>query len=308
MVVAGFDLAGNFGGELAALGAAFLWASASVLYGRIGRYLSPPKMNLLKNLIALILILGILLPGGDLITGIDRFAMLLLLVSGAIGIGMGDSLYFGALKHIGARRSLLIMALSPPITGIIAAVFLDEGLPAGAWLGVWLTVAGVAWVITERDTGPDCGNSPKTLGATLAVLASAGQAAGAVLSHAAFLHMNISPLRSALLRLTGGIVGAFIFMPLFRKTDGHGFRNLNSTRRWLTVLFTVFIGTFMGIWLQQVSLKHTAAGVAQTLFATSPLFVLPIVVLMGEKVNIRAVLGVLLAIAGVGFLFGFQSP
>jgi hypothetical protein len=41
-----------------------------------------------------------------------------------------------------------------------------------------------------------------------------GQAAGAVLSHAAFLHMNISPLRSALLRLIGGIVGVLIFMPL----------------------------------------------------------------------------------------------
>ena len=53
----------NILGELTALGAAFLWAAASVLYERIGGYLSPPKMNLLKNIIASALLLGILLPG-----------------------------------------------------------------------------------------------------------------------------------------------------------------------------------------------------------------------------------------------------
>ena len=38
----------NFGVELAALGAAFLRAAASVLYGFIGQYLSPSKMNLIN--------------------------------------------------------------------------------------------------------------------------------------------------------------------------------------------------------------------------------------------------------------------
>ena len=64
-----------------------------------------------------------------------------------------------------------------------------------------------------------------------------------------------------------------------------------------------FIGTFLGIWLQQISLKYAAAGVAQTLFSTSPLFVIPIVILTGERVSLRAVLGALLAMIGVGFLF-----
>ena len=62
----------------------------------------------------------------------------------------------------------------------------------------------------------------------------------------------------------------------------------------------------MGIWLQQISLKYAAAGVAQTLFATSPLFVIPIVALMGERISLRAILGVVLAIVGVGFIFSLQ--
>ena len=59
---------------------------------------------------------------------------------------------------------------------------------------------------------------------------------------------------------------------------------------------------YLAIWLQQISLQHTATGVAQTLFATSPVFVLPMVVLMGERVSLRAVCGALAAVAGIALL------
>ena len=68
----------------------------------------------------------------------------------------------------------------------------------------------------------------------------------------------------------------------------------------------MFIGTFLGIWLQQISLKYTAAGVAQTLFATSPLFVIPIVIFTGERVSLRAILGAMLSLVGVGLLFAWR--
>jgi drug/metabolite transporter (DMT)-like permease len=297
----------NFGGELAALGAAFLWAAASVLYGQIGQYLSPLRMNLIKNLVALAMILGVLLPGGGrLFSGIDLFAGILLALSGGIGIGLGDTAYFGALKHIGARRAILLMILSPPITGIFALIFLGENISVGAWLGVMITITGVAWVITERDFAEDVGTNRKTLGIALGLLAAVGQAIGAILSHAAFLHMNISPLRSALLRLIGGTLFVLIFMLVLKDSNGRGYGNLHSFRRWRAMIFTVFIGTFMGIWLQQISLKYAAAGVAQTLFATSPLFVLPIVAVMGEYISLRSLFGAILAIAGVGLIFGLQ--
>ena len=297
----------NFGGELAALGAAFLWAAASVLYGRIGQYLSPLKMNLIKNLIAMAMVVGVLLPGGKgLFSGIDLFAGILLSLSGGIGIGVGDTAYFGALKRLGARRAVLLMILSPPITGILALIFLAESISVGAWLGVMITITGVAWVITERDSAADFGTNHKPLGVALGLLAAVGQAIGAILSHAAFLHMNVSPLRSALLRLFGGTIFVLIVMPVVKDTDGHGYENLHSFRRWRTIMFTVFIGTFMGIWLQQISLKYAAAGVAQTLFATSPLFVIPIVAVMGESISLRALLGATLAIVGIGFIFGLQ--
>jgi drug/metabolite transporter (DMT)-like permease len=60
----------------------------------------------------------------------------------------------------------------------------------------------------------------------------------------------------------------------------------------------------MGISLQQFAFKFANTGVAQTLLSTSPLFILPITVALGEKVSLRAVAGVVVALAGIAMLFG----
>ncbi len=69
------------------------------------------------------------------------------------------------------------------------------------------------------------------------------------------------------------------------------------------IFFAAFAGTYLGIWLQQTAIKFTAAGIAQTLGNTSPLFVLPIAIWMGEQVSLRAILGVAITIGGIGLLF-----
>ena len=70
----------------------------------------------------------------------------------------------------------------------------------------------------------------------------------------------------------------------------------------------LLLGTVGGIWLMQVSAMHAdKAGIAATLLTTSPLFVLPIVAMIGEHLSKRAVLGALVTIAGVALLFAFSG-
>jgi len=40
--------------------------------------------------------------------------LLALAVSGAVGIGFGDTMFFESINRLGARRSLLITILAPP--------------------------------------------------------------------------------------------------------------------------------------------------------------------------------------------------
>ncbi|UCE18988.1 MAG: DMT family transporter [Gemmatimonadota bacterium] len=294
-----------FRGECAALAAALFWALATVIYGRFGRHVPSGELNLLKNVLASVMVLLTLASQGTSWLRIDPFALGALLLSGALGLGMGDTAYFESLKCIGPRRALLLGILAPPLAGLIALIFLGERLRVPAWAGIGVTVLGVAWVVSER-TANGRGTSERLLrGILFGLMAAGAQATGVVLSRAALTQTAISPLTSALLRLVGGLLFLLLWILLKRRPLGQWRALEESKRIWAAVLLATFIGTYLSIWFQQTALKHTSSGIAQTLFSTSPLFVLPIVFLMGEKISPRAIFGACVALAGVGLLLGF---
>jgi len=296
----------NFAGEFAALGAAFLWALSAVVYAHLGQKIPPLALNLTKGVVAIALIaFTLIVQGNYLPSGMDRVALGFLLLSGVLGIGLGDTFYFEALNNLGARRTLLLEALAPPLAALIALIFLQESLSLAAWTGIFLTVLGVSWVISERVPGSEGKAVHPLRGVSFALLSALGQASGAVLSRAALAETTISPLWSTLLRLIGGVLILLLWMPL-QQQPRHWFKPLQSKRLLGIIAITALFSTYLGILLQQTALKYAATGIAQALISTSPLFVLPIAVWMGEVVSSRALLGVLVALGGIGLLFGWQ--
>lgn len=288
-------------GELAALIAAFLWAVSTVIFGRLGKQLPPLILNFVKGSIAIALI-GITLSLRQIAPfGLPQGAVLLLLASGAIGIGLGDTAYFATVNHLGARRALLMESLAPPIAALLAGIGLGETLELQAWAGILLTLVGVSWVISERVPN-QAGVEPSSWrGVVFGLLAALGQAIGAVLSRAALVDTSVDPLVSTLLRLAAGL-GTMLVLLIGQRRGFEEFRPLRSQSVLLSISIAAFLGTYLAIWLQQTSLKYAATGIAQSLSATSPLFVLPIAVLLGDRVSLRAYLGVLVALAGVWLL------
>lgn len=333
-------LFGELTGEVAALSAAFLWAAATLMFGRIGRQLSPVVLNLAKGVFALLFLivtLGIqaflLSRSGSensSVLALPESSIVYLLFSGAIGIGMGDTAYFSAINRLGARRALLLETLAPPVSAVLAWIFLAERLSETAILGIGLTLVGVAWVISERVPG--------TLKATwgagvwIALVAVFCQATGAVLSRAALANTAVDPLWSTLIRLLAGL--AFMSVSLVirprqlgdyqeKPVEASSFSGASSSwqTRWqksaialktpkllISVAVVAFFATYLGIWLQQVALKYAATGVAQSLLATSPLFVLPLARVLGDRVSWRSTCGAAVAMGGVWLLFYFKQP
>ncbi len=293
----------DYPGELAALSAALIWAVASVIYTGVGRQLSPLVLNLVKGLMAIVLLIATLLLTGNLFPTVSPHSLILLLLSGVVGIGFGDTAYFGALNCMGPRRTLVLESLAPPLAAVLALIFLQEQLPSSGWVGIGLTVLGVTWVVLERSREATTPSVLPFRGIVLGLLAAGGQAGGAVMSRAALVGTDINPLWSTFIRLVGGIAILLIWIGLQRQSI-QVLKPLRSRRLFIVVAGTAFMSTYLGIWLQQLSLKYAPAGVAQSLCATSPLFVIPIAVIFaGDKVSVRAVLGVLVAIAGVWLLF-----
>ncbi|NER79257.1 MAG: DMT family transporter, partial [Leptolyngbya sp. SIO1D8] len=243
-------------GEIAALTAAFLWALSTVLFGRLGKSISPLVLNLAKGSIAIALITLTLLLRANLYPELSRVAVFWLLLSGAIGIGLGDTAYFKAINSLGARRALLMESLAPPLTALIAWLFLGEMLSEIACLGIFLTIAGVAWVIAERVPVSEGISQQPWPGIFWGLLAALGQASGAVMSRGALADTVVDPLWSGLLRIVAGVAVLVILVSLRGRVIAQ-LRPLRSGQLLTVVVLAAFLGTYLGVWLQQVSFKYT---------------------------------------------------
>lgn len=291
-------------GELAALLAAALWAIASVVYGIVGQRIPPLKLNFIKGIVAIACLILTIQFTRESLPISAPIPILLLCLSGVIGIGWGDTAFLAAINYLGARRALLMGILAPPMTAIAAKIVLQEQLALTSWCGILLTILGVAWVISERV--PHERNDATTdlwRGIGFGLLAAITNATATVISRAAFAHGSVQPLWAALLRLSAAELILFLWICLGRKNLEFSSINNLSRQVIFATCFAAFCGTYLGIWLQQTAIKLTAAGIASTLLQTSPLFVIPIAVVLGEKVSWRAISGVIMAIAGIGLLF-----
>jgi drug/metabolite transporter (DMT)-like permease len=286
-------------GAAAALAAALCWTLASLLWRRLPTSLSATQLNLLKNLIALALQLPavLLLPWRA-----TSQALLLLAASGVVGIALGDSLYFVALRRLGTRRSLTLNAGGPAITALAGIALLGEWPRADQWLGIGLI--SLAVLLVARQKPPDRrlpGLPMDGLGLAAAIGAVICGSAGALLARAALLSGTLSALQAATVRLGAA---ALIMSPLLVGMPPPGRRPRPSRRRWPTVLVATLLGTSLGIVLQQAALAGLPGGLAVALLSTSPVMALPLARLEGDHPGWLGWGAAIAALAGVALVVG----
>ena len=285
-------------GALAALAAALCWTLASSLWHRLPTSLSAVQLNLLKNLLALVL----LAPALALQPWRVGWAPLLLLAaSGVLGIALGDSLYFAALRRLGTRRCLTLDAGGPAVTAVAGFLWLAEWPSPRQWLGVGLISLAVLLVARQKpERSPAAGLSvpaaAQRLGVVLALGALLCGSGGALLARAALRAGELDPLQSAVLRLAAA---SLVLLPLLRGVPASPPRPRPAQRRWPLWLAATLLGTSAGIALQQTALQHLPGALAVALMATAPVMALPLAPLEGDRPGVTGVLAALLALAGV---------
>ncbi|MEZ8284811.1 hypothetical protein BCU17_06760 [Vibrio splendidus] len=297
-------------GELAAIGAAIVWACATWIYGQFGHRFSAMQLNIVKGVVAsgMMLFVMPLIPMSEFELSTNHF--LILAISGVIGIAIGDSAYFAALKRIGANKTLLLESLAPPLSGVLAIMFLGAALTLQSWLGVVITTLAVTFVVFQPSKSANGNNlsndNAKWGGIGYGLVASVCQASGVVISHYALVAGDIPPLLGALIRLTIGVFAVMLIIPFVEKKPYLSIKRdlwemTKLDKLWL--MSAIFVGTFLALWLQQVALKNANPAIAQTLIATSPVFILVIYAIKGEKVSKQSVIGTLAALVGISLFF-----
>lgn len=297
----------TFYGELAALATAVCWTCSSLAFSAAGRRIGSLSLNLIRLVIAFLYLTAYcrLRRGLWLPTDATPEAWRWLMVSGLVGFVLGDLCLFKAFLLLGPRLSMLIMSLAPPIAAALGWVFLGEQIGLMGGLGMAITLVGVAWVVLERQSGPEARQkaSPNEFlkGAALAFLGAVGQSVGLVLSKIGM--KSYDPFAATQIRILAGILGfAAIFFAV--RWWGRTLRSLRDVKGVGYAALGAFAGPFVGVSLSLLAIQHTETGVAATIMATVPVLIIPAVVLLHkERVSARAALGAVVAVGGVSLLW-----
>lgn len=294
-------------GEIAALATAACWTVSSLAFSAAGRRMGSLTLNLVRLVIAFFLITGICFVRRGMLLPFDAplRTWAWLLSSGLVGYVLGDICLFRAFVLIGPRLSMLIMALAPPMAAVLGFFLLDERISQLGVIGMILTTAGVVWVVRERPESNASAAGPAkdeslTRGILLGLGGAVGQAGGIVLSKVGM--GKFDPIASGQIRIIAGIFGFSLVFSIIR-----WWKNVPAAISDKTAMkyasIGAFIGPVCGVSLSLLAVQHTETGIASTIMSTSPVLIIPILILSGqERVSARAGIGAMIAVFGVAML------
>ncbi|MBX3459630.1 MAG: EamA family transporter [Planctomycetes bacterium] len=305
-------------GIAAALGTAFCWAFTAMFFAAAARRVGQFHVNQIRLVMACLL-----LGAACAIAGVYVMApwpqMILLALSGLVGLTLGDAAGFQALQILGPRRATLLWALAPGFAALLMIPLLDETLGWVGVVGMAITLAGVMWVVLERSQpGEIQGNA--LWGIVMGILGALGQAGGLILSKAGlgmadptgWLNevagvsadnvLPVSPLFGTFVRMVAGmalLVGYGVIIGQLPKT----LAAMRNRKAMAQTAGGAMFGPFVGVTLSLAAVSLTNTAVAATVMSISPVLVIVIVrIVYKEKITARAVVGALVAVGGVAVL------
>lgn len=291
-------------GELAAVATALLWTLSALAWTSAGRQVGALAVSFLRLAVTCVLLAlyGWLSRGLWFPSDASLDAWLLLGASGLAGFFVSDLLVFKAFLLIGPRLTLLILSLQPPMAAAMSWAYLGEPLGPWHWLAMLVTLTGVAWVVLERKDGTGQMIAPSQFwrGFWMAVIGAMGQAAGLVLSRKGL--GDYDPVAATQIRVLFGLVAFLVLVTLIQRWPGMWTAARHGPAM-TVILLGSLVGPCLGVALCMVSLRYCHAGITATIISTTPVLILPFVILVyGEKVSLRATGGAVLSVAGIALL------
>ena len=291
-------------GEMSAAVSALCWAIATTMFVRLRPPVPANALNLAKNLVGTTCFVGILwgTTGLPWPTDMPTNAVVLFLVSGVIGLSVSDSFLLRSMLVIGPQRASLIFCLAPVLVALGAMLPpLSEFPGALTWAGTVVCIGGIALAI---GTPSSVVKTPADLkrGVRDAAIAAVLQAVAVLLAREAFRSTS-DAVGGAALRMIAGTVGLLVFGLVTRQLGGWArLWVAGSNKRYLPA--AALIGTFLGIAFNQLGIQWSEhAGVASTLNALTPVYLLPLSAwLLHERFSKRALFATALAIAGIALI------
>ena len=290
-------------GEICSLLSAIFWALAIIIFKKIGDRVSPMVINPVKSTIGFILfiltcvILGVPLTPNAQFSNTD---LLILAISGIIGIGIADIIFLHSLNILGAGISAIVDTVYSPFVILFAFILLGESLTAIQLLGGTLVIGAVLFASTKIQNIPVDRKRFKQ-GILYGVGSIAMMAFGIVMIKPILNTVSNQlglQLWIAGYRLISGVLvsGSIMF---YVNCNQNIIGALRDRALWLPLIVSSVLAAYLGIAMWVMGMSMTTASISSILNQTATIFIIIFAwIFLGEPLTKRRILSIVVAMFG----------
>jgi drug/metabolite transporter (DMT)-like permease len=304
----GFAMSTVILGEFAALGAAISWAVAPILYRRALFKMKPISANIVRcasNAAVLVLILFAFGKAGA-IASLPMEAVAIIVASGVIGLGIGDTLYMIGLNSVGVARAVPLAATYPLFSLMWATFLLGEPVTATAVSGAFVILLGI-WLLS-REKGESAAEAKGKLafrGVVASLATAVAWSVSITLMNVAVTVTSVNSIDANYAVVTTRIAAIAVFMlalsPVLDRS--HGFLKVKRSTL-IELCVGGLVANGVGWLLMNYSFLNILEAQAVPISSTTPLFSAIVgFALFHEKMTISSTLGAIVIVAGIFLIF-----
>ena len=281
-------------GFFAAISAVFFWTFACSIWRKESENLLPRQINIYKNVLASIFFLPVVFT----ISWFSNISSIfILIVSGVVGIALGDTLYINSLKIIGTRKTLSFEALTPIIATALGTLSINEIYPQKVWIGSLIVSFSLLMIVRQNTFDKEDSRETNILGILFAFGSVLCAVLAALLSRIILISSTLTPLQTTEIRLLSASI--FLFL-IYKKDFLYLLHDKALTKKsHSNLILSTLLGTNCGILFQQMVFKFLPIGIGWTLLSLSPIFTLFLSNREGDKINKLTIIYTFLSFIGV---------
>ncbi|OIQ24177.1 DMT family transporter [uncultured Vibrio sp.] len=292
------------GFEWLALAAAFLWAVASLLSVTPAQHLGSFAYSRWRmGCTSVILTIMALMTGGW--GTIEASYITPMMLSGLIGIFIGDTALFACLNRMGPRQAGLLFSCHAVFSAILGFFMFSETMSLLEFLGSLLVFSGVITAIffgrkKLNQNTLDHIKGKASIGIALGLLAALCQALGGIIAKPIMI-TSVDPIAASAIRM----ITAFLAHSLFLLSGAKIAKALNPMTWGIFTITAVngFLAMAVGMTLILFALQTGNVGMVALLSSTTPIMLLPILwVYTKQRPNVYAWIGAIVAVIGTAIL------
>lgn len=287
-----------FIGASCALASGFAWALGAVLFKHLGEMVHPVLLTFCKGILSIpfLFVATLFVSPGT----ISANAVLILILSGFLGITLGDTFFFAALRRLPPVTLLVFLVLGQVLTALLSVAILGERLPLAVWIGLTAVVTGVVIVMytPPEEREQSISRRMRWEGFFFAFLATIAISVSFIIMKPALAEINA--LHATFLRMTAAMVLLVPYLAVVSPLRHDLFVIARNRNFIIKLIQATVVVTFGGFYMSIAAFKYTSVPVASALSATDPIFALFLTWLMLKTpVSAREVFGCVLAVFGI---------